>query len=57
MTTPRRSPWKLPAPWTAKNAAPRALENAGAFSTSFHRRSCQRTLTRPDQRACAPASV
>jgi hypothetical protein len=32
-------PWKLPAPWTAQNAAHRALENAHAFSTSFHRSS------------------
>jgi putative SOS response-associated peptidase YedK len=31
------SRWKLTAPWTAENAAHRALENARAFSTSFHR--------------------
>jgi putative SOS response-associated peptidase YedK len=37
MTRPGHSRWTLPAPWTAQNAAHRALENARAFSTSVHR--------------------
>ncbi len=32
-----QSRWKLSAPWTAQNAAHRALENAAAFSTSSNR--------------------
>jgi hypothetical protein len=37
MTRLARNRSTLPAPWTAQNAAHRALENADAFSTSFNR--------------------
>jgi hypothetical protein len=46
MTVTSRNRWKLPARWTAKNAAHRALENARAFSTTFHRLSCERAFTK-----------
>ncbi len=49
MKDPTRSRSKLPALWTAHNAAHRALENAGAFSTSFNR---HHRLG-----ACSPAAV
>ena len=59
--TRRPRPWKLPAPRTAKNAAHRALENADAFSTSFHRRSSSPPRRIKNRRAaqetCVPRTV
>jgi len=49
--------WKRPAPWTAQNAAHRALENAQhAFSTRSHRASSsqarQETGPEPEAVTC-----
>jgi hypothetical protein len=53
-------PWKLPAPWTAQNAAHRTLENADAFSTSFHRSSSHQTRRKNSGtplETCVPRTV
>ena len=63
MSTIAPSRWKLTAPWTAQNAAHRALEHARAFPTSFHRPSSRSGFRNrggmqgPMRVACSVASL